>query len=622
MLNVNRYPAWGYFLILAVTLLGMIYALPNLYGSSPAVQISSSGSSGFNKLIELDVEIALEEIGVAPLSTALDGSTITLRFADQDTQLQAQEALQKELGIEYVVALGLAPNTPFWLKNLSAKPMFLGLDLRGGVHFLMEVDMAAAVKTAEENYASDLRSTLRENKVGYKTISHNKSGGLLVRYREPEQKTQGDLLIADQFNNLEALDVLQDDSSMNSIWAMNELAVEELKKNALQQNITTLRKRVNELGVAEPIIQQQGQRRIVVQLPGVQDTARAKEILGATATLEMRLVDEANTVEDALDGVVPPSSRLYRFRDGQQILLKKQLILTGNSIINAASGLDQVTTSPEVSITLDGKGAKQISAVSGDNVGKRMAVVFIETKTETVYEDGIASKKKSRTEEVINAATIQEQLGKRFRITGLSSSQEARDLALLLRAGALAAPIEIVEERTVGPSLGQDSIDQGLLSVLLGFVLVMIFIAIYYRLFGMIANVALSLNLVFLIALLSLLQATLTLPGIAGIVLTVGMAVDANVLIFERIREEIANGNSPQAAIHAGYAKAFATIADANITTLIAALVLFSFGTGPIKGFAVTLSLGIICSMFTAVIVTRALVNWIYGGRTVTSLAI
>lgn len=623
MSSMNRYPVWGYLFILGVTLLGVIYALPNLYGSAPAVQVSSSSSAGIGQLAELDVEIALEKIEIVPLSIELDDALVILRFANQETQLQARKALQKELGAEYVVALSLAPNTPFWLKYLAAEPMFLGLDLRGGVHFLMEVDMEAAAKTAEENYASDLRSTLRENKVGYKTVSDNTTGGLLVRYREPLEKTRGDALIADDFPDLVMLDVAQNDASVDTVWAMSESALKELQKNSLQQNITTLRKRVNELGVAEPIVQQQGSQRIVVQLPGVQDTTRAKEILGATATLELRLVDEEHTLEDALDGVVPPSSRLYRLRNGGQILLKKRLILTGHSIINAASGLDQLTADPEVSITLDGKGAKQMSVVSGDNVGKRMAVVFIETKTETVYaEDGTPSKKNSRTEEVINAATIQEQLGKRFRITGLNSPQEARDLALLLRAGALAAPIEIVEERTVGPSLGQDSIDQGLQSVLLGLVLVMIFIAVYYGVFGLLANVALSLNLVLLIALLSLLQATLTLPGIAGIVLTVGMAVDANVLIFERIREEIANGNSPQAAIHVGYAKAFATILDANVTTLIAALVLFSFGAGPIKGFAVTLSLGIICSMFTAVFVTRALVNLIYGGRTVNSLAV
>ncbi|RKZ43813.1 MAG: protein translocase subunit SecD, partial [Gammaproteobacteria bacterium] len=377
-----------------------------------------------------------------------------------------------------------------------------------------------------------------------------------------------------------------------------------------------------ELGVAEPVIQQQGLKRIVVQLPGVHDTARAKEILGATATLEFRLVDDDHSVQDAIDGPVPAGSRLYANRSGGQLLLKKRVMLTGDSIIDAASGIDQRSGGPDVSITLDGKGAKQFSNATRDNVGRRMAVVFIETKTETVDVDGEMVKKRKKIEEVINAATIQEQLGKRFHITGLGSTQEARNLALLLRAGALAAPIEIVEERTVGPSLGKDNIAQGFNSVKIGFILVLIFMAVYYRVFGLFADVALTLNLVLIVSLLSLLQATLTLPGIAGIVLTVGMAVDANVLIFERIREEIRNANSPQASIHAGYEKAFSTIADANITTLIAAMVLFSFGTGPIKGFAVTLSLGIICSMFTAIMVTRALVNLTYGGRKLSKLRI
>jgi len=398
--------------------------------------------------------------------------------------------------------------------------------------------------------------------------------------------------------------------------------VKETEKNALQQNITTLRKRVNELGVAEPVIQQQGLKRIVVQLPGVQDTARAKEILGATATLEFRLVDDDHSVQDAIDGPVPPGSRLYDNRDGGKILLKKRVMLTGDYIIDAASGIDQQSGGPDVSITLDGKGAKAMSNATRDNVGRRMAVVFIETKTETVEENGVMVKKKQKIEEVINAATIREQLGKRFHITGIGSTMEARNLALLLRAGALAAPIEIVEERTVGPSLGKDNIAKGFDSVAIGFILVLIFMAIYYRVYGLFADVALTLNLVLIVSLLSLLQATLTLPGIAGIVLTVGMAVDANVLIFERIREEIRNGNSPQASIHAGYEKAFSTIMDANITTLIAALVLFSFGAGPIKGFAVTLSLGIMCSMFTAIMVTRALVNLTYGGRKLDKLRI
>lgn len=618
---MNRYSSWKYILILIVVVVGIIYALPNLYGSAPALQISaSSAAAEVSELTELQVNIALDDANIESVSMELGDGRLTIKFADEETQLRAKYVLQEALGSSHVIALNLAPNTPDWLRNLGAEPMFLGLDLRGGVHFLMEVDMEAAVKTSEERYVSDIRTLLRENKVRYKTITRNDEGGLLVRYRDAVQKIDGERLIKDNFRDLDVIDTKTEAPETRLI--LNPNVVKETQKNALQQNITTLRKRVNELGVAEPVIQQQGLKRIVVQLPGVQDTARAKEILGATATLEFRLVDDDHSVQDAIDGPVPAGSRLYNNRSGGQILLKKRVMLTGDYIIDAASGIDQQSGGPDVSITLDGKGAKAMSNATRDNVGRRMAVVFIETKTETVEEDGKMVKKKRKIEEVINAATIREQLGKRFHITGLGSTMEARNLALLLRAGALAAPIEIVEERTVGPSLGKDNIAKGFDSVAIGFILVLIFMAIYYRVYGLFADVALTLNLVLIVSLLSLLQATLTLPGIAGIVLTVGMAVDANVLIFERIREEIRNGNSPQASIHAGYEKAFSTILDANITTLIAALVLFSFGAGPIKGFAVTLSLGIMCSMFTAIMVTRALVNLTYGGRKLDKLRI
>ena len=618
---MNRYSSWKYILIIIVVVVGTLYALPNLYGSAPALQISaSSATAEVSELTELQVNIALDDANIESVSMELGDGRLTIKFADEETQLSAKDVLQEALGRSHVIALNLAPNTPDWLRNLGAEPMFLGLDLRGGVHFLMEVDMEAAVKTSEERYVSDIRTLLRENKVRYKTITRNDEGGLLVRYRDAVQKVDGERLIKDNFRDLDVIDTKTEAPETRLI--LNPNVVKETQKNALQQNITTLRKRVNELGVAEPVIQQQGLKRIVVQLPGVQDTARAKEILGATATLEFRLVDDDHSVQDAIDGPVPAGSRLYNNRSGGQILLKKRVMLTGDYIIDAASGIDQQSGGPDVSITLDGKGAKAMSNATRDNVGRRMAVVFIETKTETVEEDGEMVKKKRKIEEVINAATIREQLGKRFHITGLGSTMEARNLALLLRAGALAAPIEIVEERTVGPSLGKDNIAKGFDSVAIGFILVLIFMAIYYRVYGLFADVALTLNLVLIVSLLSLLQATLTLPGIAGIVLTVGMAVDANVLIFERIREEIRNGNSPQASIHAGYEKAFSTILDANITTLIAALVLFSFGSGPIKGFAVTLSLGIMCSMFTAIMVTRALVNLTYGGRKLDKLRI
>jgi preprotein translocase subunit SecD len=612
---MNRYSLWKYILILFLIGLGLLFALPNIYGKDPALQVSASRSAEVSELTEFQVSNALEEAGIKYKSMTVGLESLVVRFKDEETQLKAQSVVKESLGSNYVVALNLAPATPDWLTKFGAEPMFLGLDLRGGVHFLMEVDMQAAIAKAEDRYMSDLRSQLRENKVRYKTITRDKSGGLLIRFKDDTERDSGQNLIDKNFSDLDA-NIREDGNGESQlIVVIKEQVVLETKKLALQQNITTLRKRVNELGVAEPVIQQQGLNRIVVQLPGVQDTAKAKNILGATATLEFRLVDEDHDPQDALDGRVPAGSKLYTERNGLPILLDKQVMLTGESIIDAASGIDTLSGGPDVTITLDGRGAKRMSHGTRDNVGKRLAVVFIENKIDTVEENGELVQKKEVVEEVINSAVIQEQLGKRFHITGLDSTKEARTLALLLRAGALAAPIYIIEERTVGPSLGQDNIDKGFQSVLIGFVLVLIFMAIYYKVFGLIANVALTLNLVLIVAMLSILQATLTLPGIAGIVLTVGMAVDANVLIFERIREEIRNGNSPQASIHAGYEKAFSTIADANITTLIAALVLFSFGTGPIKGFAVTLSLGIISSMFTAIMVTRGLVNLIYGGR-------
>lgn len=619
---MNRYPLWKYILILVVISIGIVYALPNLYGKDPAIQISPLRAGQVDELTRLQVDAALDEAGIKAMASELGINTLIVRFDNEEIQLRAQSVVKDSLGKGYVVALNLAAATPDWLRVLGAEPMFLGLDLRGGVHFLMEVDMPAAVKKSEERYVSDIRSLLRENKIRYKTISRLSSGGLLIRFRDAQQRIDGIDLIDSNYSDLQLKELDDVPGEFQVSAKLIETAVLESQRFALQQNITTLRKRVNELGVAEPVIQQQGLKRIVVQLPGVQDTARAKEILGATATLEFRMVDETHSVRDALDGRVPAGSRIYWDRQGQPVLLKKQIMLTGDYIIDASSGIDPSSGGADVSITLDGKGAKIFSRKTRDEVGKRMAVIFIENKTETVEKDGEMVKIKETTEEVINMAVIQEQLGKRFHITGLDSTQEARNLALLLRAGALAAPIEIIEERTVGPSLGQDNIDKGFQSVLIGFVLVLVFMLFYYKVFGIAANVALTLNLVLVVAMLSLLQATLTLPGIAGIVLTVGMAVDANVLIFQRIREEIKNGNSPQASIHAGYEKAFSTIVDANITTLIAALILFSFGTGPVKGFAVTLSLGIISSLFTSIMVTRAIINAIYGGRKLEKLVI
>lgn len=610
---INQYPLWKYLLIAVIVITGVIYALPNLYGEDPAVQISPARSEQMDETVQHRVGKVLEQNGIAPLRTEYTGQRMLLRFSDTEIQLKAYDLIRDALGNRYTVALNLAPATPAWLQSLNAKPMYLGLDLRGGVHFLMEVDMGVALNQALERYVGDFRSSLREAKLRYLTIARE-GERVEIKFRDSGQRDSA-LALLRESGNYEDLDFEEvDEGGAYYLRAsLKEAAQREIRRFALQQNITTLRNRVNELGVAEPVIQQQGQERIVVQLPGVQDTARAKEILGATATLEFRLVDERGDVQAAVAGRVPPGSRLYYDRDGRPILLKRQVIITGDYITDASSGIEQQTGSPAVFITLDGKGARMMSNATRDNVGKSMAVVFIEIKSETRMVDGKPVKTKKKVEEVINVAVIRDQLGKRFQISGLDSTREARDLALLLRAGALAAPIEIVEERTIGPSLGQDNIDKGVRSVVIGFVLVLAFMAFWYRGFGLMANLALTLNLVLIVAVLSMLQATLTLPGIAGIVLTVGMAVDANVLIFERIREELRNGNSPRSSIDAGYGKAFSTIADANITTLLAALVLFGFGTGPIKGFAVTLSIGIITSMFTAIMVTRAVANLVYG---------
>ena len=618
---MNRYPVWKYILVLVVIVVSAIMALPNLYGKDPALQVSTSVGE-ISDLTRLQIETALDKAGIKATSYDPGTNNLIVRFADEVTQLRAQDVVEKSLGRGYVVALNLAPATPAWLRKLGMEPMFLGLDLRGGVHFLMEVDMDAAVRLAEERYVSDLRTLLRENKLRYQTISRQPQGGVLVRFRGDADRSAAMTLIGTNYPDLLLSAAGSDAEGFPVRAVMKETALTETRRFALQQNITTLRKRVNELGVAEPVIQQQGKNRIVVQLPGVQDTARAKEILGATATLEFRMVDEAHQVQDALDGKVPAGSRVFYDRSNRAVLLKKQVILTGEYIIDAASGIDSMSGGPDVSITLDGKGANIFSRVTRNEIGKRMAVVFIETKSDTVEEGGQMVKKKQTVEEVINVAVIKDQLGKRFHITGLDSTQEARNLALLLRAGALATPIEIVEERTVGPSLGRDNIERGTLAAVMGSALVFLFMVVYYRVFGMVANIALVINAVLVMALLSLLQATLTLPGIAGIALTVGMAVDANVLIYERIREELRNGNSPHASINAGYERAFITIWDSNITTLISALFLFAIGTGPIKGFAVTLSLGIVSSMFTAITVTRAIVNLIFGGRRLTSLPI
>ena len=631
---LNQTTWWKYLLIALVLAVGSFYALPNIFGNDPGVQIRGARGLGVDRTILARVEGVLAGAEVEAKSILRDADGIKIRFHDSEGQLKARDAIEEELGNGYTTALTLLSGAPAWLTDAGANPMYLGLDLRGGVHFLLEVDMDNAIARARERYAGDLKSLLREDKLRYRSVRPNPAGDIEITLRDEAQMEQARTLVEQR---LPELQTKPDDRRAGVLVVqMGDEQVDEIKEFALEQNMTALRNRIDQLGVAEPVVQRQGDDRLVIQLPGVQDTARAKRILGRAATLEMRMVDEEHNDEAIESGQAPPGSRLYKFRDDRRILLFKRVIYAGENIIDAAASLDTQTGSPIVSITLDAAGARINQRVTGDNVGNRMAVVYLEITSQTkkdadgnVVRDprGQPLRVSSKIEEVLTAPVVRDQLGKRFQIEGLDSVAEARDLALMLRSGALAAPVEIVEERTVGPSLGQANISQGFTSVMAGFLMVLIFMLVYYRVFGITATVALTLNLALMVAVLSFFQATLTLPGVAGIVLTVGMAVDANVLIFERIREEMRNGNSPQASIHLGYDRALSTIVDANITTLIAAVVLFNFGTGPIKGFAVTLSIGIITSMFTAIMVTRALINWWYGpkaggGRTVGGLSI
>ena len=621
---VNRYAPWRYFLLIAIIALGALYAAPNLYGEDPAVQISHR----VNLIDDTErdrIRNLLDNEGVNYRSIDLEGSHILVRFDSEEAQLRGASEIKQVLqriDRKFGVALNLAPATPDWLTGLNALPMYLGLDLRGGVHFLMEVDMGSAIEKSLGRSAAELRSYMREGKIRYKAVQAD-AKKISIRFTTEVARDAARITLEEEYRDFEFSNSSDDRSWFINI-RFNANALAEERRSAIEQNISTLKNRVNELGVAEPVIQRQGDSRVVVQLPGVQDTVRAKEILGATATLEFRLVHgsfaEWNVAEAS--GKAPIGARLYSQSDGTPVLLKRTVIVTGDQIVGASSGIDTQSGSPDVTITMNAKGADRMAKITRDNIGKPMGVVFIEDKFDMREINGELTRIRTTESQVINVATIRDQLSKRFHITGLDSTREARDLALLLRAGALRAPMVIVEERTVGPSLGQDNIDRGFLSVMIGFALVLIFMAVYYKVFGLVANIALSLNLVLMVAILSIFQATLTLPGIAGIVLTVGMAVDANVLIFERIREELRLGNTPQAAIYTGYEKAFGTIADANITTFIAAIVLFGFGTGPIQGFAVTLMIGIVSSMFTAIFGTRAVINLIYGRKQVTRLAI
>ncbi len=602
---MNRYPLWKYIVIALSVFLGLLYTLPNFFGESPAVQISPLRADTRTDAALLQrVEQILNQKNLSYTGTILEATGIKIRFSDTDTQIKAKDILSSEVGNDYIVALNLLPNSPQWMRHIGALPMYLGLDLRGGVHFMLQVDMAGALTKSLDRFNSDLRSTLREQRIPSAGISRDRSK-IVIKFRDREAREKAITELGKAFEDL-AFQPEDTGGELRLTASIKPEALVRMQNTAVQRNITTLRNRVNELGVAEPIIQQAGADRVIVQLPGVQDTAKAKDILGRTATLEVRMVDEDGDIDAALRGSVPPGSELFTERGGGPILVKKQVLLTGDRITDAQPGFDQ-DHQPAVHLTLDNNGSRIFKQLTRNNIGKRMAILLVE---------------KNLTE-VVTAPVIREEIGGgRVQISGKMTSIEARDVALLLRAGALAAPMEIVEERTVGPSLGAENISKGFNSTLYGFLAVAAFIMVYYSAIGVISVVALAVNLLFLIGLLSILQATLTLPGMAGMALTVGMAIDANVLINERIRDEIRHGASPQAAIHAGYERAWDAIIDTNLTTLLAGLGLMIFGSGPVKGFAVVLCLGIMTTLFSAVTVSRAMVNLLYGNRKLTRVPI
>ncbi len=600
---MNRYPVWKYAIIIFALLVGAIYTLPNFFGEAPAVQISAGKATvKVDTTTQARVEEALKAAGIAPSAITLDGSSVKARFESTDVQLRARDALQKALVPDptdppYVVALNLLSDVPRWLSALRAAPMYLGLDLRGGVHFMLQVDMQAALTKRAEAYAGDIRSVLREKNVRHAGITRN-AQTVEIRFRDSQGLEAARRVVADQFADLQAVDVAEG-TDYKLTASIKPEAARRIQEQALKQNIVTLHNRINELGVAEPVIQQQGLDRIVVQLPGVQDTAKAKDILGRTATLEMRLVDDSAEARSAElgTGPVPFGAERYLERDGRAVIVKKQVILTGDSLTDAQPGFDSQNQQPKVDLTVDAKGGRIMRDTSRENIKKRMAILLFE---------------KGRGE-VLTAPVIQSELGNRFQISGSMTVNEANDLALLLRAGSLAAPMEIIEERTIGPSLGAENISKGFHSVAWGFAVIVAFMALYYMLFGLFSGIALAVNLLLLVSILSMLQATLTLPGMAAMALALGMAIDSNVLINERVREELRAGASPQAAIHAGYDRAWATILDSNITTLIAGVALLAFGSGPVRGFAVVHCIGILTSMFSAVFFSRGLVNFWYG---------
>lgn len=615
---LNRYPLWKNLMVIFLVAIGILYALPNLYGEDPAVQISGTRGQEANSGVLSEVQTVLKENNLATKSIVLENGSILVRFNNTDAQLLAKDKITEKLGTNYSVALNLAPATPAWLSSIGGNPMKWGLDLRGGVRFLMEVDMNSALSKRQEQLQDALRTELRKEKYQYTAIKSAENFGTTITLARPEQLSDVQRYLRRQHPNLEVKAISDNTLSLG----LSEAALNESRESAIEQNLSILRKRVAELGVAEAVIQRQGAERIVVELPGVQDTARAKEILGATATLEFRLVNGNANLEAAARGMVTSDSEVKYDRNNRPIVLYKRAVLGGEHITNASSGVDQNTSRPQVSVTLDSEGGEIMSQTTRANIQKPMATLYVEYK-DSGQKDENGKTILEKHEEVINVATIQGRFGSQFQITGIDSPAEAQNLAVLLRSGALIAPIQIVEERTIGPSLGAQNVEQGLQASFWGLMIVVAFMVIYYRKFGLIANVALIANIVLLVGLMSLLPgATLTMPGIAGIVLAVGMSVDANVLIFERIKEEIRNGRPIQQAINEGYSGAFSSIFDANLTTILTAVALYAVGTGPIKGFAITLSLGIAISMFTAITGTRAIVNFLYGGKRIDKLSI
>lgn len=615
-----QYPAWKYLLIAVVLIIAGLYAAPNLYPDEPAVQITSSAAgTQLSEGILTESKRLLEEAGINNHDGTFEGNSALVRLDNPVDQLKAQEVLRQNLGEDYVVALNLAQTTPEWLRDIGAKPMKLGLDLRGGVRFVLEVDMDKALEQRLTSASRDMRRDLRAERIAVKGIKTEKRG-VVLHFADTDTRNRAQNVLQGSMGNTFTLQSSIDEQGPALILAYNDATLDEINSYAVNQNLTTLRNRIAELGVTEALVQSQGASRIVVELPGVQDTAEAKRVLGRTANLEFRMVAEG--AENYMGGIPPAGTEAFPFKtlDGPPVLLERQAIVTGDKVTNAQTGIDE-NGSPEVSITLDSAGGKLMQNATRTAVGKQMAVLFIENKQRIAYKEDPATGEtvEVRTPyaetKVINRANIQAVLGSSFRITGLDSSAEAAELALLLRSGALAAPMYFVEERTIGPSLGQENIEKGLFSTQVGYLLVFAFMIVFYRLFGVIANVALAINVIIIIAIMSILGSSLTLPGIAGIVLTIGMAVDANVLIFERIREELANGVRPKSAIVAGFDRAFSSIFDANITTLLVAFILFAIGTGPIKGFAITLAIGIVSSLFTAILVTRALIQIAYGKR-------